>query len=226
MHRLEPRYPCPACLGVSMAKLSIDGEDDSTFVLDHCRRCGGLWLQAGEVQRLRGCGPTVLSQYIASDRTAVVSICHSCHVPLARDASACAACGADNTLDCPECLRPMAAETHDGVRLDVCRHCRAVWFDRHELETIWRFELAAATERRLTAGGNAAEEGSVTVLEVLVWSPDLLGAGVYGAANLGQAAAVAAGQAPEAAAAAVEVAAEAAGGVFEAVLGIIGGIFS
>jgi Zn-finger nucleic acid-binding protein len=250
MPRLEAHHACPACLGVLMTKLRLTPQPGAPVVVDHCRRCGGLWLQAGKVQLLRRLEPAVLWEYVAGSTAAAPPMCHTCHVPLPRDAEQCGACGSENTLDCPECEREMRVETYEGVRLDVCRHCRGVWFDHHELDAIWRFELAAAVARRRAATGDnaagdaATSHGALTVLDVLVWTPDLPAAAVYGAAHLGSAAAEAAGaaagaaaeaagaaaraagQAPEIAAAAAEAATEAAAGVFETVVEIIAGIFS
>lgn len=39
---------------------------------------------------------------------------------------------------------------HEGVEIDVCRHCQAVWLDRGEIESI---------ESRQTAKDEAAAEG-------------------------------------------------------------------
>ena len=50
----ETRWPCPVCLGVKMEKTVVgkgEGGPDS-LTLDHCARCGGMWFELGEVQRL------------------------------------------------------------------------------------------------------------------------------------------------------------------------------
>jgi Zn-finger nucleic acid-binding protein len=226
------QYPCPACVGVLMTKLRL-GADSTMAVVDHCRRCGGLWLQAGEVQQLRRLEPRELREFIARGGPVAVPVCHGCHAPLPRDADACAACGAQNELECPECARPMQSETVDGVRLDFCRGCRGVWFDHHETDAIWRLELEAAVQRRRVVDPS---QSTLTALDVLVLTD--LGAntavGLAGAGgSVAEAAAAAAGPVSDAAAAAAdaataaaEVAGEAAAGVFETVLVIVGGIFS
>ena len=36
---------------------------------------------------------------------------------------------------CPKCQREMVGFQRVGVALDRCEQCKAVWFDRHELDT-------------------------------------------------------------------------------------------
>jgi uncharacterized protein len=233
MKRIEPQYRCPVCLGVFMAKLRL-GDEQAPVVVDHCRRCGGLWLQAGEVQRLRGIDADTLWQFVARDATRPVPVCHSCHAPRNRDADRCEACGLDNTLDCPECESPMSRELHEDVYLDACHRCRGVWFDHHELTAIWRFELASAVERR--RAGVAGPDGSLSVLDLLILS-EVAETAMWGVVHGGAAAAEglaqlagpggdAAAAAASAAADVVEVAGEAAEGVLSTILEILGGIFS
>jgi Zn-finger nucleic acid-binding protein len=231
-------FECPVCLGVVLSKLRPGGADGA--VVDHCRRCGGLWLQAGELQRLRQLPPEALWQLVPRTPPSSVPACHDCHAPMARDAARCEGCGRDNTLECPECGRPLTGVVRDGVRLDVCQPCRGVWFDHHELDAIWRIALAAAVERRLDADPVSQH---ATILDALILTDVAQGA-VWGLAHGGAAAAdglasvmsgALSGTAPaadvaaaaaEGAAAAVEIAGEAAGGVLETVLGILGGLFS
>ena len=235
MRELELQYPCPACLGVIMAKLRM-GDAPAPLVIDHCRRCGGVWLQAGELLLLRELTADRLWQYIARAAPPARYVCHHCHTPLARDADRCDACSAANALDCPQCERPMRTDVQQGVRLDACHECRGVWFDHHELDAVWRLELQSAIERR-RAGGATDSAAVHSLVDVLIWMPDLPAAAAFGLAEAGAAAveglAAVGGEAlhaglyaPEAAAAAAEVAGEAAAGVFSTIVEIIGGIFS
>lgn len=42
--------------------------------------------------------------------------------------------GREPTMQCPECRTEMdARQTRTGVELDVCGHCRSIWFDRGEI---------------------------------------------------------------------------------------------
>ena len=213
MRKLEVRYACPVCLGVTMQKSPIDGE--AAFTLDHCTRCGGAWFDAGEVGRLRLASPDDLWRHIAQ-RDAVHSMqCHSCNTLLGRDRDACDACGWTVTLDCPQCHETMESGQHLGLTLDACRRCKGVWFDHHELHTVWNAEFSAALQRREHIGAAHAGGG---VIEALAWDPfttyyvlsagsHVLGGAIQGVPGM------------------AEAAGEAAGSLFETIVEIIAGFF-
>ncbi len=229
MPELETRYPCPVCLGATMEKSPVCAPGgQEALLLDHCGRCGGIWFEAGEVSRLHACGAEALWRAVARRTAPSPMRCHDCHALLGRDEAACASCGWRNVLDCPSCQRPMVVAAHDGIRLDVCRSCRGVWFDHEELAAIWRMELTAALHRHPGASRRLrdAGDGSLALLEVLAYSPELAFVGARAAGHAIGASAEALAHAPEAVGAAAEVAGEAAAGVFEAILEIISGIFS
>ena len=234
MPELAHRLPCPVCLGVAMEKVMVGNTPQ--VEVDLCRRCGGIWLERGEVQQLRN----------HPHRTSVVRLdigappqlgqCHNCHAPLNRDAGQCPACGHANVLDCPHCARGMQVIWRGPLRLDICTHCQGTWFDRHELEALWgpQFDLALHRrnlERRdsLIGGGDGAD----LVLHALYYSPDLM---MLGGAAIGEVAEStlsvmaqfpeAIASSPEAATTVIEVIIDAAGNVFEVVVEIVAGIFS
>jgi Zn-finger nucleic acid-binding protein len=226
---VEARLPCPVCLGVMMQKVVI-GENDRhgdrllvPVTLDSCARCGGIWFQHGEVQLLRRMEPKALWATVLPRDRPHVAQCHACHAPIERIHEKCPACEAKVTLQCPECVREMSIETHAGLRLDLCRHCKGVWFDHTELASIWNLQLDAAAQRHHigAAGVDAGGDVAWTLLHVLAWSPDLaIGAGyAAGAAVRG------AGELISAAPEAVAAAGEAAAGLFETIVEIIAGIF-
>lgn len=217
MRSLETRWPCPVCLGVKLEKLEI-GNDD--LVLDFCPRCGGMWFELGEVQALGGESPDALWKQVDERDDVHRSQCHSCGAFFARDEAACPACGAKNRLDCPVCTRRMKQVTHDGMVLDVCKHDKGVWFDHHELNTIWELERDKLVEKYRGQGkvAKVARDGSDVLLETLIWAPDLA---FYGAIAAGEVASTVVDAAP----AVLEVVGEAAGSVFETLVEIIGAIF-
>lgn len=239
MPELEPRYSCPVCLGVRMEKTRIGSRNE--LVLDSCGRCGGIWFELGEVQRLRRQRPEALWTRLPMRPGVSGMQCHSCHAPMDRNAESCPACGWGNAIDCPMCVRPIHAEVHAGLRLDVCRTCKGVWFDRIELASIWTLALEQTAHRSSGTGlassprGRSALDGldgTDALAFALVYSPDLLIYGAYAAGYAVEASAHALASAPEAAAglaaASVDAAAgagEAAASVFEAVLELIGGLF-
>jgi Zn-finger nucleic acid-binding protein len=233
MPELATRLPCPACLGVTMEKVRI-GRAGAVEV-DHCPRCGGVWLEYGEVQGLRRLPPATFWQQIARRKAEHRMQCHDCHAPLDRNAESCPACGWKNILDCPACDRPMRRESREGLHLDACTSCKGVWFDHHELDAVWTLGAASAVASRpgaaeMVAGG-AATAGDV-LLDVLWYAPDLAFLGAHAAVHTAGAVAEvvshlpeAAAAAPEAAIALVEAAGEASGSVFDVIAAIFEGIF-
>lgn len=249
MKRLETRYPCPVCLGVKMAKVTLDigalsnatagesaaeasravrGSPESAagqLTLDHCPRCGGVWFEAGEVQQLRRADATALWRQVVQRDGVHAMQCHSCRTHIPRTAAECDACGWQVELDCPMCDRPMRVAEQSGLRLDYCTHCKGVWFDHDELTGIWKMEVKELVKRRGSRAVDAA--GDLILLDVLLFDPFVMYYGIH-------AAGYAAGTAAEALAStgSVEALGEVAGaagdvasGLFETIVEIIGGIF-
>lgn len=211
MSSVETRYPCPVCLGVTLEKSGIDVP--SSFVLDHCRRCGGAWFDRGEVEKLRTGAPEHLWRQIARREGLHAMQCHSCNHLLARNADVCPECGWTVALDCPICLRPMETAEYAGLTLDACRHCQGVWVDHHELIDLWKLEFSAALTRR-----TGMAEGAAWVFADAVTDPFVL---FYGA----DAAAHVLGAGVPATPEVLSAAGDAAGSVFEAIVEFIAGFF-
>jgi len=226
MRSLETRYPCPVCLGVSMEKVEVGR--DRQLILDHCGRCGGIWFDAGELQRLRGRRAELLWKAIDRREQNFRMQCHSCHGFIERNAERCPSCEWKNVLDCPICQQPMEAATHHGVKLDACRSCKGVWFDHEELASIWRLELATSVGKRGTRSRpvGAVEDSALVVLEALSYSPWLALEGMHVAGHVIGASGEALAHAPEAVGGLVEVAGDAATSVFETIVDVISGLFS
>lgn len=204
--------------------------------IDRCARCGGIWLDHGEIQALRAYPRNSLPRPMEQPPMVRKGQCHSCHAPLDRAAERCGVCGRSNLLDCPHCDRPMRVEQASGLRLDACPTCKGAWFDSHELEAIWSQSFDRALARRHLPRRNAAiataDVGTELLFHAVIFAPDMVlpAAAVGGEAVSGHAEALSqlpeAMQAtPELAAQAFEAVGEAAGGVFEAVVEIISGIF-
>ncbi len=216
----EPRWPCPVCLGVRMDKVRMGGSaapggagSGQTLTLDHCTRCGGMWFELGEVQRLRRERPETLWARVPGRDQKHRAQCHSCRAFLDRDRSVCGACGAKIQLACPACERPLLRVPRAGVTLDVCAACEGVWFDHHELDVIWKMERNAVA----THGGG--QKISEVIVDALLWAnPDAAFIGAATAAHIADAAA-------DTAPALLESVSEAAGNVFESLVEIVAGIF-
>lgn len=234
MPELAHRLPCPVCLGVSMQKGMVGTVPQ--VEVDICRRCGGIWLEQGEVPRLRLHRHADLRTHFDADSPPQVSQCHSCHAPLNRDTAQCPACGHANPLDCPHCDRLMQVIRRGPLRLDICEHCKGTWFDHHELEAIWGPQFDLALQRKNLERGDLGVAAGVVpdlVLHSLFYSPDLMLLGGAAAGELAESTASVMAQlpdavaaSPEAASAVIEVITDAASGVFEVVIDIVVGIFS
>lgn len=227
------RLECPACLGVALEKVAAAPGVD----VDHCRRCGGTWILSEQTAQLRAVPAAALRATLSRAQDAAFA-CHSCHVPMARDAASCVWCRWNNTLECPECGKAMRRQTQRDVTLDVCRGCKAVWLDHHELAAIWAVAAAGAAAASGVGGRISATgaDAGAFMLDALWYAPDLVAyTAIYGT----QAAVHVAGAgmeavshapgliaaAPELASGAAEAAGEAAGGVFDLIAEIIGGLF-
>ena len=228
---METRWPCPVCLGVSMQK-AVVGKRGNTVTLDLCPRCGGIWFERGEVQRVSRQSPEALWSEIPRKTEPVRPPCHGCGAPLDRDLERCPACGHRNVLRCPMCDVEMERRAQGSLVLDLCRRCEGVWFDHAELSELWRLGMVAASRAKQRGRGTqAAEVGGEVLLNTLFWAPDLL---VYGASAATHAAGAAAqgigslassGAAADAATAAAEAVGSAAESVFSMIADIIGGLF-
>src|SRR5262245_62014779 len=77
MPEQSARLPCPVCLGVVMEKVMVGSSQQ--LEIDLCRRCGGIWLEKGEVQGLREQQAGDIRQQIAASPRVQLIYCHECH---------------------------------------------------------------------------------------------------------------------------------------------------
>lgn len=106
---------CPACKNAMITLELADVE------IDHCVHCGGIWLDAGELELLMD-APRKARELLDSFRP---------------DATA-----AEQPRKCPICDKKMAkvvvGSSDPPLRIDRCRRNHGLWFDRGELEDILR----------------------------------------------------------------------------------------
>lgn len=229
---LETRYPCPVCLGLPMEKLHFQ---ETHLTLDTCRRCGGMWFDYGEINRLKKLHPQMALKKVELRDSDYVMSCHQCSALLKRNADECEMCYWKNRLDCPVCQKQMAVVKVGDIKLDACKHCKGVWFDNVELSQIWNGRLARLTEQHkpvLLGDDDWGDDAAFLFLDILTFSPELAFYTAEAAVDVvTHAPELAAGavelvaNAPEIAGSLIEGTAEAAGGIFEAIASIIGGIF-
>ena len=237
MKKMEARYRCPVCLGATLEKVRLTmpdarNADVPELVLDHCPRCSGVWFDHGEVQQLRRVDPAELWSKIARQNEAHQMKCHNCHALLSRNEAKCPACDWRVQLNCPVCDRKMEIAVLGGLRLDVCKRDKGVWFDHAELADIWKLEVDAMVQQRRGALGDAGV-GSVVLLDALTYDPFLTyyglqaaGYAIGGAAEVLSRAPDVLSHAPEAIAGLADAAGDVASSVFETIVDIISGLFN
>ncbi len=99
---------CPCC-----QKPMVTFEFDAVEV-DHCMRCRGTWLDAGELGLLMGSAENV--QALLADFSPATT--------------------AEAPRPCPICDRRMDKVTRDGLLLDECGVGHGLWLDKGELNRL------------------------------------------------------------------------------------------
>ena len=107
------------CTGCQNPMITAELDD---VEVDFCPRCGGIWLDAGEIEILLGDKQ--------KSAAAIYSFRHAQNRP-------------EKKRKCPICLKRMekiaAGPADEAVLLDRCVKGDGLWFDRGELEQIIRF---------------------------------------------------------------------------------------
>ena len=232
MREPATQFPCPVCIGAKLDELRL--EDAGGLDLDHCRRCGGVWFDEGEVARLRRYHPRVLRAHITLQRAAYRHPCPTCGTPMDRNRPFCPACRSRNVIDCPGCGSSLTRITQHALVLDACKKCRGIWFDAIDLASIWNEQFSGSrrsarsrySHASLTRRDNVAYIDAVDGFYLVSMMGDgvEVGAGLVGA--VGEVAGSAIASAPDVAGAAFEGVGSVASTIFEVVAEIIGGIFS
>ncbi len=229
----EARRLCPVCPGLPMRKLEV-GRGPSKLLLDCCGRCGGMWFDAGEPDRLRQLGVKAIEAEVTLSPTAYRKRCGKCEASYERNEDRCPVCRAPNDLRCPSCSRLMKPVRSGGAKVDACSHCRGVWFDNVELKELWN--AALARHRRAPVAGEGVHAASMVMDSFFLAS--LLAPGPGSSTGVGQHLETAAGvggdglasggteAVAEAGGSLLEGTADAAGSLFEAIADLIGGMFS
>lgn len=104
---------CPTCKSIMITLELTEVE------IDHCVNCGGIWLDAGELELLLG-DPQKVRRLLDSFR----------EVPA----------GSEPVRRCPICDKNMArilvGSSEPPLLIDKCRRSDGLWFDRGELADI------------------------------------------------------------------------------------------
>jgi len=216
----EARRLCPVCPGLPMKKIEL-GQGPGRTTLDGCGRCGGIWFDAGEVDRLRHLGVRAIEAEVALKPEAYRKRCGACDASYLRNADRCPACRAPNLLRCPSCAELLEPVRTGSAKLDACRRCRGVWFDSVELKEIWNAALVQRRGARPVTGLDVAANSMDTFLLASLLMPGPS----FGGGGLSDVAGGAAAAGAEAGAGLVESAGDLATSVFDAIASLISGIF-
>lgn len=204
-----------------MEKIGV-GAGATRLTLDGCRRCGGVWFDAGEVDRLRGLGMKALEAAVNLRVEAYQKRCGRCSASYHRNEDRCPACAAPNVIRCPHCAKLLEVVRPGAAKLDACRKCRGVWFDGVELKEIWNMALVRRRGPGRVTGADLAANTMDSFLFTNWMTSDLsYAAGGVASDVAGAAGAVGA----EAGSGVVEATGEMASSVFDAIANLIAGIF-
>jgi Zn-finger nucleic acid-binding protein len=121
----DPMAQCPACDG------DFTDETIRGITVGACAECRGVWLTAGDFERLVGAEVAMALDGWTEEPTE----CRYCRRPLGFSRE-CLGCGKLSVVHCPRGHGKMNAaivEIGGGeFELDRCPSCRGVWIDRHE----------------------------------------------------------------------------------------------
>jgi hypothetical protein len=110
----ETFMDCPVCKN---AMITLELQD---VEVDHCTGCGGIWLDAGEMEVLLG------NSGGAAELLKSFEIDSKC---------------AERARKCPICLKKMqkisVGRAHPPVLIDKCAKSDGLWFDKNELQNIF-----------------------------------------------------------------------------------------
>jgi Zn-finger nucleic acid-binding protein len=128
----------------------LDGKDliatqyEADVEVDLCQTCGGVWLDAGELQRIQD---LVENDYSSALKEVPDDVAKA--YALAREQYADALC-------CPCCNEPLEKIEYgfcSQIVIDVCSRCRGTWLQRDELKSLEIFfERSQAETEELRRG--------------------------------------------------------------------------
>lgn len=117
---------CPNCRGI------MDREELGSFCIDRCPDCGGIWLDAAELDKVMTLNKSGTSKGVV-DRLDVGK-----RVPRGRT-------GTRSMRQCPRegaALTITDSPTQRHVTYDLCPACRGIFLDAGELKDLAEFTLA------------------------------------------------------------------------------------
>lgn len=122
---------CPICQQAMMTRMSHGVE------IDLCGRCGGLWLDTGELDLLLTGRFDVGGTESAMDASAKLpTLCRYCNIEHVDGRVDCSVCRRSLGIRCPVDGRGMHIVRFGELEFDRCSACRGIWVDGFEREAL------------------------------------------------------------------------------------------
>lgn len=142
---LEPINKCPRCDNTNLDKVSFIG---SNIVLDHCRNCGGFWLDGGEFDLIN----RELREIMPIKGKGFSEFVNNVHLPywykrVRRKSSETdfkvdvppikgAQLKSETTYTCPACKANLNLYTVYGIEIEGCPKCKGIFLDSDKLRVL------------------------------------------------------------------------------------------
>lgn len=142
----EPTKKCPRCDDSLLEKVFFIGESD--IVLDHCRNCGGFWLDSGELNLIN----KELQDIMPIKGKGFSEFLNNIHLPywykrVQRKSSETdftvkvpplknAELKRETTYKCPACNANLNEYRVYSIKIEGCSKCKGVWLDMDELRKL------------------------------------------------------------------------------------------
>ncbi len=98
---------------------------ESVIEIDECPECQGIWLDAGELERIQ---ETIENDYSDELKKIPEYIAGAYNMAMARE---------EGERECQNCNRPMEKREYgfcSQITIDVCPYCRGIWLDKGEIQ--------------------------------------------------------------------------------------------
>jgi len=152
------RRQCPRCDDTALHKALFIGYSD--IVLDHCKNCGGFWLDGSELDRIN----EMLGRIMPVRGSGFSDFVKNVHLPywykrIKRQSSKTdfevdvpplrhAELQAEAEYACPSCHSSLNSYVAYGTQIEGCPKCKGIWLDREELRKL-KDEATKGTWRTL-----------------------------------------------------------------------------
>ncbi|NOZ21676.1 MAG: zf-TFIIB domain-containing protein [Planctomycetes bacterium] len=110
---------CPVC-DEPLQEVEYEG-----VKLDHCEKCDGFWLDAGEIQKVNAIHEKTFSEEQIAKA-----------VDLLEKKAIVGKSGETRRIKCPKCGKECKVTSTSGVSVDKCPDGEGMWLDKGEIEKL------------------------------------------------------------------------------------------